>query len=74
MPIPDSPDACSVALPLWSHAVGYEEQDPAIIDRMQCGYPRFFFHPAVAALMAAAQARFGGPGSVCFAFPSLRTA
>jgi len=74
MPIPDSPDACSVALPLWSHAVGYEEQDRAIIDQMQCGYPRFFFHPAVATVMAAAQARFGGPGSVCFVFPSLRTA
>lgn len=44
------------------------------MDRMRCGYPRFFFHPAVADLMEAAQARFGGPGSVCFAFPSLRTA
>lgn len=74
LPIPDSPDACSVALPLWSHAIGYEEQDPAVIDRMQCGYPRFFFHPAVAALMESAQAKFGNPDTACFAFPSLRTA
>ena len=74
MPIPDSPDACSVALPLWAHAVGYEEQAPEVIDRMRCGYPRFFLHPAVTALMAAAKARFGDPNSVCFVFPSLRTA
>lgn len=73
-PIPDSPDACSVALPLWSHAIGYEEQDPAVIGRMQCGYPRFFFHPAVAALMAAARAKTANENAVCFAFPSLLTA
>jgi hypothetical protein len=74
IPIPDSPDTCSVVLSLWSHASGYEEQDPAVINRMQCGYPRFFFHPAVADLMDAAQARFGDPNTVRIAFPSLRTA
>ena len=73
-PIPESPNACSVALPLWSHAIGYEEQDPAVIGRMQCGYPRFFFHPQVSELMSQAAALFAGPGQVCFVFPSRRAA
>ncbi|MDA1044062.1 MAG: PLP-dependent transferase [Verrucomicrobia bacterium] len=45
--IPDSRHAVSVALPLWSHVVGYEENDPAILSRMQLGYPRFMVHPKV---------------------------
>lgn len=73
-PIPDSPDACSTALPLWAHAIGYEEQDPAVIDRLQAGYPRFRFHPDVAALMADANRRFGSEATESLVFPSLRTA
>ncbi len=49
-PLPDSPHACSVCLPTWASVVGYEEGDPAVTDRMQAGYPRFFLHPQVATL------------------------
>lgn len=73
-PIPDSPDACSVALPLWDHAVGYEEQRADVLDRMECGYPRFFFHPQVSELMAAAADRFGKSGTASYVFPSRRSA
>jgi cystathionine gamma-synthase len=49
-PIPADPHAVSVCLPRWQDNVGYEENDPAVIDAMQCGYPRFFIHPKVAEL------------------------
>ncbi|MGI8603328.1 MAG: PLP-dependent transferase [Verrucomicrobiales bacterium] len=46
-PLPESPHACSVCLPTWESVVGYEENDPAVVGRMQAGYPRFFCHPLV---------------------------
>ncbi|MCC6352506.1 MAG: PLP-dependent transferase [Verrucomicrobiae bacterium] len=49
-PIPDSVHAVSVALPRWSDVVGYEEKRPEVMERLQCGYPRFMIHPVVAAL------------------------
>lgn len=73
-PIPDSPDACSMALPLWAHAIGYEEKDPAVTDCFRCGYPRFFFHPEVSALMAEACATQGSTGETAHIFPSRLTA
>ncbi len=36
-PLPPSHHACSVALPLWSHVVGYEEGDANIISKLTCG-------------------------------------
>lgn len=68
--IPDSPDACSMALPRWAHAIGYEEKDPAVTGRFECGYPRFFFHPEVAALMADAVAASAGEDLAAHVFPS----
>ena len=50
-PIPNSPHACSVALPLWEHVVGYEEGKAEVVDQMQCGYPRFFIHKSVQCLL-----------------------
>lgn len=44
-PIGGSPHAISACLPTWEHVVGYEEGDPAVIQALQCGYPRFFIHP-----------------------------
>jgi cystathionine gamma-synthase len=68
-PMPDSPHAVSVALPLWSHAVAYEEKDPAVVARMQLGYPRFVIHPLVRQLVEAHD------GSVpCLPLPSRRAA
>ena len=49
-PIPASPHAVSVCLPTWADNVGYEQADPRVTGRMQCGYPRFFLHPAVVRL------------------------
>lgn len=73
-PIPDSPHAVSVALPMWEHVIGYEEQDPKVIGAMACGYPRFFFHPAVQRLFRHCEERHAGPGERCLAFPSERIA
>ena len=69
-PLPDSPHACSVALPCWDHVVGYEENRSEVIDRMQCGYPRFFWNPTVDRLFAEATARFASGGERCLVFPS----
>lgn len=44
--------AISVSMPEWEHVVGYEENDPAVVDVMACGYPRFFRHPLVRELEA----------------------
>ncbi|MFV1994132.1 MAG: PLP-dependent transferase [Verrucomicrobiales bacterium] len=61
-PIPDSPHAVSVALPRWEHVIGYEEKDPAIVERMSCGYPRFYCHPLTRELFARAAEAFAEPG------------
>jgi len=63
-----------MALPRWEHVIGYEEGDPAVVDRLACGYPRFVFHPRVRELMALAGERCGGPGVSAFVFPSRRAA
>ncbi len=74
--LPDSPHAVSVAMPLWEHVVAYEEEDPAVIERLECGYPRFFCHPSVRRLFAVAEQRFadsraGRGGERCLVFPSM---
>ena len=73
-PIPPSPHAVSVCLPTWADNVGYEQADPRVIGRMQCGYPRFFLHPSVVRLFQTCEAKFARPGECCFAFPSRRVA
>lgn len=55
LPLPDSPHACSVCLPTWDSVIGYEEGREKIVKRMRTGYPRFFKHPAVERLFAAAK-------------------
>ena len=56
LPLPDSPHACSVCLPTWDSIIGYEEGREKVTKRMQSGYPRFFKHPFVERLFAAAKA------------------
>lgn len=73
-PIPPGPHAVSVCLPTWADNVGYEQADPRVIGRMQCGYPRFFLHPSVVRLFQTCEAKFARPGECCFAFPSRRVA
>lgn len=47
LPMPDSPHAVSVALPLWEHNIKYEEGAAEVVDRLQAAYPRFCLHPFV---------------------------
>jgi cystathionine gamma-synthase len=56
LPLPDSAHACSVCLPTWSAVIGYEEGREKVLKRMRTGYPRFFKHPVVERLFAAAKA------------------
>lgn len=47
-PIPNNTEhAVSVTLPTWESIVGYEEGDPAVVDLMKTGYPRFFIHKSI---------------------------
>jgi cystathionine gamma-synthase len=77
-PIPADLHAVSVCLPRWRDNIGYEENDPAVIATMKCGYPRFFIHPAVNELFAECERRGlsdAQRGEQCaFAFPSMRVA
>lgn len=68
-PIPDSVHAVSVTLPRWEDVVGYEEKTPAVMSRLQGGYPRFVIHPLVE---AAARSMAGG--EPCLPLPTRRTA
>ncbi len=73
-PIPASDHAVSVCLPTWCHVVGYEEQDPDVTEVMQCGYPRFFYHPHVIELCRQTHEQFGHDHEDCLVFPSMSAA
>ena len=47
LPMPDSPHAVSVSLPMWEHNIKYEEGAAEVIGRLQAAYPRFCLHPYV---------------------------
>ncbi|KAF2765587.1 PLP-dependent transferase [Teratosphaeria nubilosa] len=47
---PNTPHAVSVSLPTWRANVGYEEGESWVVEKMKCGYPRFFIHPSIQAL------------------------
>lgn len=68
-PLPDTPLGVSVCLPLWQHVIGYEEKDPAVVDKFQSGYPRFCCPPAVSKLFALAEKTFATEGERCLVFP-----
>lgn len=70
VPLPDDPHAVSVAMPLWEHVVGYEEGDPAVIERLQCGYPRFLVHPIVQRLFEQAEGELTRAGERLILLPS----
>lgn len=74
LPIPDSSHAVSVTLPLWEHVIGYEEKVPEVVDKLQCGYPRFFLNSEVIRLNAMAEERLAQSGEVCVVFPSVSAA
>lgn len=72
--IPESPYAVSVCLPTWDDVIGYEEDDPRVVDSLECGYPRFVPHPFVAELFLAARDEFAKKQEVALVFPSLAAA
>ncbi len=74
LPIPEERHAVSVCLPRWRDNIGYEEADPAVTGAMQCGYPRFFFHPDTARLFAECERRLARPGECAVAFPAEQVA
>ena len=73
-PIPESPHACSVALPLWKHVIGYEEEDADILDRLQCGYPRFFCNRIVRKLFDRIEQERSLSNEKVLLFPSIKAA
>ncbi|MCP5541953.1 MAG: PLP-dependent transferase [Akkermansiaceae bacterium] len=72
--VPGAEHAVSVCLPLWEHVIGYEENDPAVVGRFACGYPRFFLHPRVRELFAVAAENFARPGETALVFPTAAAA
>ncbi|UJO23820.1 Cystathionine gamma-synthase [Fulvia fulva] len=58
---PDTPHAVSVSLPTWKANVGYEEGEKWVVDKMQCGYPRFFIHKSIQKLASSIVAAHGCP-------------
>jgi cystathionine gamma-synthase len=74
LPLPDSPHAVSVSLPLWEHVVGYEEGDVTVLNAMRTGYPRFFMPRVVVELCDRVAEAFGGEGEKCLLFPTMAAA
>src|SRR6476619_2908271 len=68
-PIPPSPYAVSVCLPLWEHVIGYEEGDPKVVSKFESGYPRFFIPPLVTQLITKMEKEHAGPGERALVFP-----
>ncbi len=61
-------------MPLWEHVVGYEEENPAVIKALQCGYPRFFVHPLVSKLFDLARESSCKRDERALVLPSLASA
>jgi cystathionine gamma-synthase len=79
-PLPFDEHACSVSLPTWCAVVGYEEGDQKVVSTMNCGYPRFVYHPYVLQLMQVLLDKFsttnsqGRPQEDCLVLPTKQAA
>ncbi|KAI8387437.1 pyridoxal phosphate-dependent transferase [Blakeslea trispora] len=74
-PIPaHTPHAVSVTLPTWQDNIYYEEANPIVTSKMQCGYPRFFIHPLIQKLCTRLVAKFGKENDSGMLFPSHKVA
>ncbi|KAK3698283.1 Cystathionine gamma-synthase [Vermiconidia calcicola] len=60
---PDTAHAVSVSLPTWRSNVAYEEGERWVVEKMQCGYPRFFIHKSIDRLAATIVYHHGAPNS-----------
>ncbi|KAL4945341.1 hypothetical protein BDV06DRAFT_209581 [Aspergillus oleicola] len=72
---PNTDHAVSVSLPTWEANVAYEEGEQWVVNKMQCGYPRFFVHPIIQELAGEIVPRFGNSETeAATLFPSINTA
>ncbi|OAX81038.1 hypothetical protein ACJ72_04624 [Emergomyces africanus] len=72
---PETEHAVSVSLPTWRANIAYEEGEKWVTSAMTSGYPRFFIHKSIQALVVEVVRRFGSPGEESATlFPSLKTA
>ncbi|KAG2421654.1 cystathionine gamma-synthase [Aspergillus terreus] len=72
---PNTDHAVSVSLPTWKATVAYEEGEPWVVNKMQCGYPRFFVHPIIQELASEVVRLHGNPElESATMFPSPKTA
>lgn len=73
-PLPESPHAVSVCLPTWSDNVGYEEQEPRVVEALQSGYPRFVVPNVVREMFDRAARDLAETSETLFVFPSQKVA
>ena len=59
--VPDSPHAVCVSLPSLADVIGYEEKDPATVQAMASGYPRFKLPAYVEQLTRHTASELGDP-------------
>ena len=69
-PIPDSPHAVSCSLPRMRDVIAYEEKNPATLEALKAGYPRFVRHPWIATLLSEIERRYSLQGRALFAVRS----
>ncbi|KAH8656556.1 pyridoxal phosphate-dependent transferase [Tricladium varicosporioides] len=78
---PNNIHAISVSLPTWEATIGWVSKDPAVVRRMQTGYPRFFIHRYIDELAGKIARRYqedhnlyqpdsNSPALHCMLFPS----
>lgn len=67
---PNTNHAVSVCLPTWEATVGYEEADPAVVEKMTTGYPRFFIHKSIRRLCDVLADKYAKESETCLCFPS----
>lgn len=73
-PFPESPHAVASSLPTMRDVCGYEEKDPAVMDAMKSGYPRFVVHAYVRKLIDFYLGREGLAGRAAVLVPYRRAA
>ncbi|KAL4072478.1 pyridoxal phosphate-dependent transferase [Scleroderma yunnanense] len=72
-PLPSALHAITVSIPNWHENVEYLEGQPATVDAMTTGYPRFFIHHSIQKAHICLK-MFGHEGELCLLCPTQRTA
>ncbi|KAI7853534.1 pyridoxal phosphate-dependent transferase [Circinella umbellata] len=70
----NTPHAVSVMFPKWQDNIYYEEGNPIVTSRMECGYPRFFIHPFIQKLCDRLLNKYGKVNESGMLFPSRKVA